>query len=96
MPEEKRVFLGNNLTPGDIAMIRDIVDVSANQVVCEKLLAIGIDTSKPLDVQDDMRFLRMRRKWSEGGAWHAITVLISLAVVGIGAWVWTGFKIVLK
>ena len=97
-PGEKRLFLGNSntLTPSDIALIKDIVDIQADQIVTKRLIAIGIDPDNPLQTQSDMMFLRSRRELTARGAWQFVTVVISLVAAGALAWIWSGFKMSIK
>ena len=94
--EERRIHLGNSLTPGDIALIRDIVDVAADQIVTKRLIAIGIDPNNPLQTQSDMLFLRSRREIARRGGWHALTVIVALIITGIAVLLWSGFKVSIK
>lgn len=94
--DDKRIHLGNSLTPGDIAMIRDIVDAAAEKVVTKRLIAIGIDPDKPIQVQSDMMFLRSRREMKERGGSHAMIGVISVIITVVGILLWSGFKVSIK
>lgn len=80
----------------DVAMLKLVAMEASKQTMADMLAQMGIDATKPFEAQKDFMFLRSRREWSEKGMWHAVTVIITLAVAGLGAWIWTGFKMGVK
>lgn len=94
--DESRVFLGNTLTPGDLAQVRDIVDATVTHGVNEKLLVLGIDITRPTEVQADMIWIRSSRERCERIGWQIIVICVGILLTGALAAFWIGFKVSLR
>ncbi len=103
MSEESRIHIGD-LKPGDVALLRDIAEASAEKAVSKTFIAMGLDPEKPIDAQRnftflrsmvhdkdlaaDMGWLRRSRTRSEGIVGKAITTAVGLAVLGTLNAIW--------
>lgn len=94
--DEAHVFLGNTLTPGDLAQIRDIIDVSVTHGINERLLVLGIDLASPRNVQADMIWVRSSRERCERIGWQIIVIGVGLLLTGAFAAFWIGFKVSIR
>lgn len=66
------------------------------ETVRETLVELGLDTNKPLDVQQDMAFLRDFRQAKESVQAKAILALVALLVSALGGAMWYGIKAALR
>lgn len=83
---------GEGLNRNDVAMLKLVAAEATQQKFNDMMIALGIDASKPGEMQKDMIHLRASRERREKGWWHLVTVLITLATTVIAGWLWTGFK----
>jgi hypothetical protein len=78
--DEKRVMRADDVT--------DVV----REAVHETLLTLGVDAAQPLDVQQDMHFVRELRAASEKIQSRGLLVLVGILVTGLAGAVWIGIK----
>lgn len=76
----------------DLAMLKLVAAEATQKKFNDMLITLGIDASKPGEMQKDMIHLRAARERKEKGWWHLVTVLITLGVGIVAGWIWTGFK----
>ncbi len=56
-PRERRDFI-NGLTPGHLALMKDVAEAAATAAISRALTAVGIDTNYPLESQRVFATLR--------------------------------------
>lgn len=71
--------------------IEEISKTAAREGVKELLTTLGIDISKPLEVQKDFAFVRTMRLGSHWGARAAVTGFVGAIFTALGAWLWVVF-----
>src|ERR1700761_1368466 len=89
--DHERVHLGR-LSPGDVALLKNIAREAAKEPVREFSPAMGIDPEDPLRAQANMQWLDRRRTREDGLFGKAMNTAIAVAVIGALGWLWTGFK----
>lgn len=72
----------------DTAAIRDAVRIA----VKETFMTLGMDASEPLELQQDMHFLRDLRGERESMRSKGRLTVIGMLCAAAGAVLWTGFK----
>jgi hypothetical protein len=77
------------VTPADIERISE---AAAKTAVHETLRVLGIDVSRPFEVQKDMAHLRAWRISMESMQLKGLLVAVSIAISGVAAAVWAGIK----
>ncbi len=92
---EAEDFHVGDLSPGTIALLKNIADEAAERTVRRFSIAMGIDPNDPMRAQRNMQWLdRSRTRW-EGAHGKALMTAIGIAVIGAGQAAWTGFKAIL-
>ena len=77
----------------DAKMMRqDDAKQVVREAVQETLLTLGVDAGAPLDVQQDMHFVRELRLASEKIQSRGLLVLVGILVTGLVGAVWIGIK----
>lgn len=89
---EDRIHIAN-LTPGDVALLKNIATEAAEQTVRRFATAMGIDPEDPLRAQRNMIWLDKTRERAEGMVGKAIYTAVGLAVVGAAHTLWEGAKV---
>jgi hypothetical protein len=54
---EDRIKIGD-LSPGDVALLKDVAEAAAEKAVNKTLLAMGLDPSDPIKAQQDFSIMR--------------------------------------
>lgn len=75
----------SNLTKEDVS---EIVEKTVDRV----MLRMGIDTSDPIEVQEDHRWVRNARKGTENVKSKALMTVVGSAFTGICFLIYKGFK----
>jgi hypothetical protein len=106
---ENRIHL-NNLSPGDVALLKDIAEAAADKAVAKAFTSMGIDYNDPIasqalfgslrrmsdeDEEADRAWTRRTRMRMEGAVGKAIMSAIGLAMVGGAHAMWHGIKAVI-
>lgn len=68
------------------------VELAVDRGVRHALLTIGLDVSKPIETQQDMRFLRDWRTGTQTLRSRGVVAMIGILVAGTTAAVWVGIK----
>ena len=68
------------------------LEQAVEQGVVNALIRLGLDASKPMDLQRDFQFLRDLRKSTESVKGKAIVTIVGILVAGGVAVVWLGIK----
>lgn len=76
----------------DRDQIENIAKVASKAAVEETLRVLGIDLSEPFEVQRDMAHLRAWRLSLQSMQLKAGLVIVTMAVTGIAAAMWTAIK----
>jgi len=71
--------------------IEEIGKAAGREAAKELLTMLGVDISKPLEVQKDFAFLRTMRMGSHWGARAAFTAIIGAITTAIVGWLWVAF-----
>lgn len=72
--------------------IEHIAQTASKAAVEETLRVLGIDLSNPFEVQKDMAHLRVWRKSMESMQLKTAFVIITVAITGIAAAMWTAIR----
>ncbi len=72
--------------------MEEIADRAAVKAIDGFFVKLGIDTSKPLEMQQDFAHLRWWRETMDTTKSRALMTLVSLFVTGVAAAVWTFFR----
>jgi hypothetical protein len=54
---EDRIRIGE-LSPGDVALLKDVADAAAEATVRRMLIAMGLDPNNPINAQEDFSLMR--------------------------------------
>lgn len=57
MPPENRIHIGE-LSPGDVALLKDVAEAAAEKAVNKCLIAMGLDPNDPIKAQEDFSIMR--------------------------------------
>jgi hypothetical protein len=57
MTEEDRIRIGD-LSPGDVALLKDVAEAAAERAVKKCFVAMGLDPSDPIKAQEDFGIMR--------------------------------------
>lgn len=76
---------------GCSGLTNDEARALVRESVRETLTALGVDTEKPIEFQDDLRFLRSLRKTHETVSAQALGTLVKVLVTGTVALLILGF-----
>lgn len=103
--ENARVFM-DGLKPGDVALLRDVAELAAENAVRNAFTKMGLDPEQPIKAQRDFNFLRdlvhneefgadmdwlrRARQRSEGMSGKVWVTLVGLSVVGAWHALWAG------
>lgn len=69
-----------------------MLDKTIKKSVQETFCQLGMDTSKPTELQRDFMFLRDMRSTTESIRGKAVITGVGIMVSGIAAAIWLGFK----
>ena len=58
MTDNHRIHVGNNMTPGELALVKDVAEVAAQSAVDRTLVGLGIDPKNPIEAQKMFGALR--------------------------------------
>lgn len=74
------------------ALIKDVATAAAKETVEVTLTTLGVDHTKPLEVQADFRFLRgMRETWSSAKS-RGLLAGVALMITGFFSFFWAAVK----
>jgi hypothetical protein len=96
MSEDERRIRVDNLTPADVALLKQIADEAAAKAVHQFAIRMGIDPDDPRSSQADQQFLRATRERCEQAGFKAVLTLIGILVAGGAGMLWLGFKAMVK
>lgn len=68
------------------------VEQAVEQGVVNALIRLGLDASKPIDLQRDFQFLRDLRKSTESVKGKALVTIVGILIAGGLAALWLGLK----
>lgn len=80
------------LDPQMQLLIEEIATKTANKAVQQTLIQLGVDGSRPIEVQEDFHFLRNLRESSEEMKKKGILVAVTTIITALLGLVWLGFK----
>lgn len=86
-----RIVIGD-LSPGDIALLKNIADEAAERTVHRFSTAMGLDPHDPMTAQRDMQWVRKTRERYEGIHGKAIMTVLGIAVLSAIQALWVGVK----
>lgn len=97
----------NEISPGVLALLRDVADEAADKASRKWLLLMGVDPERPLETQQafgvlreitgeesraDRVWVRKTRSRAEGIVGKAVMTLVVISVGGAAHAAWAGFK----
>jgi len=88
--EIKRIVI-DALSEQSVLSRNDVTDV-VREAVHETLLTLGVDAGQPLDVQQDMHFVRELRVASERLQSRGLLALVGVVIAGLAGALWVGIK----
>ena len=71
--------------------LRALQRAAGREAAKELLTTLGVDVSKPLEVQKDFAFVRTMRMGSHWGARAAFTGIITAIATALVGWLWLAF-----
>ena len=81
-----------NPDPNKQLLSREDLTEVVREAVHETLLTLGVDAGQPLDVQQDMHFVRELRVASERIQSRGLLALVGILVAGLVGALWVGIK----
>lgn len=75
-----------------IALDRESIRELVRETVTQTLVSIGVPMSDPIETQKDMQHLRAWRESMDSMKSKSMLTLLAIAVAGIAAMLWIGFK----
>lgn len=76
-------------------LFRDAAEETAHRALVKLMLTLGVDVTKPLEVQEDMHWVRMTRKGSKALRVSAFAATIGTVITALGTLVYLGLAAVL-
>lgn len=89
--DAENVHIGE-MSPGTVALLKNIADEAAERTVRRFSTAMGIDPDDPMRAQRNMAFLDKARERWEGATGKVFLTVLGVAVLGAMHAAWAGFK----
>lgn len=90
--EDARGIHIGKLTPGDVALLKNIADEAAERTVKRFSTAMGIDPDDPMRAQRNMQWLDRTRERAEGMHGKIIMTALGVAVLSALQAAWVGAR----
>jgi hypothetical protein len=72
--------------------LKEVAHEAAHEAVKETFIALGVDVTIPLDMQEDFAFLRRMRHGAEKAGGRVVMTVLTIVVAGLVGLVWTNLK----